>query len=183
VPAPAKELAMTPSRTAARFFAWFVALWLAAGPAQAGPNRPFKGSFDVEERIGRLTSCPGVDGQPGPGATFTGTGHATHLGQVELNSQHCITIKLDQPDKQVYVSNGHMRLTAPNGDWLLADYAGFFTRVSDDVFSFEGNYYITGGTGRFAEASGTGALFGTAQGSFTTVSQTLRLSADGHIRY
>jgi hypothetical protein len=172
-----------------RSFEWLVALWLAlvglasASLAQAaGPGRPFKASLELDHRLGRSTSCTGLDGQPGPGGTFGGTGHATHMGAVELHSTHCITVPAD-PEKPVYVFNGRMRVTTPNGDVMLADYAGYFNPVSDGVYAFEGNYYITGGTGRFEDASGTGALFGNLQGYFNVVLQAATLSAQGRIRY
>ena len=55
----------------------------AASLAYAGPTRPFKGSLDLEERIGRLTRCPGPQGQPGTGGTLNGAGRASHLGRMQ----------------------------------------------------------------------------------------------------
>jgi hypothetical protein len=107
-----------------------------ASLALAAPSRPFNASLEFQQHLGRGTSCPGVEGQPGPAGTFGGTGHASHLGAVEMHSGHCLSITLDNP---IYVFNGAMRLTAANGDAVLADYAGFFTLVSAGVYSFEGN--------------------------------------------
>jgi hypothetical protein len=92
-------------------------------------------------------------------------------------------LPVDHADNPIYAFNGAMRVTAANGDVVLADYAGFFTLVSAGVYSFEGNYFIKGGTGRFQNASGTGALFGTLQGDFTTFAQTVALTAEGRISY
>ena len=70
-----------------------------------------------------------------------------------------------------------MTLTAANGDAVRADYSGFFALVSPGGYSFEGNYFIKDGTGRFQDAAGTGPLFGT--GSFSSFT----LTAEGGISY
>lgn len=162
--------------------AWLMALLLAsAGAAHAAANRPFKASVSVEEHLGRIGRCPGDQpGVPGLGGTLSGTGHATHLGATTIGAEHCMQVRQDQT---VYISDGHMVLTAANGDTVLADYAGFFTPVSAGVYAFEGNYFITDGTGRFQGAGGSGAVFGTLQGTLPSLSQTLSLTAEGSIRY
>ena len=162
--------------------ACLMALLLAsAGAAHAAPNRPFKASMTVEEHLGNIGRCPGSQpGVPGLGGTLSGTGQATHLGATTVGGEHCVQVRQDQT---VYISDGHMVLTAANGDTVLADYAGFFTPVSAGVYSFEGNYFITDGTGRFQGAGGSGAVFGTLQGTLPSQSQTLSLTAEGSIRY
>lgn len=167
-----------------RASAWLAALMLAsAGLAQAGPSRPFKASLEIEHRVGRLTRCPGLQGQPGAGGTFTGTGHATHLGTVEMHADHCIRLDANRPDKPVYVFEGHMHMTAANGDQLDADYSGQFTRTSEGAYVFDGYYYVTGGTGRFDDSDGSGVLFGTVKGDFPSQSHGVSMSAEGRIRY
>ena len=162
--------------------ACLMALLLAsAGAAHAAPNRPFKASMTVEEHLGNIGRCPGSQpGVPGLGGTLSGTGHATHLGATTVGAEHCVQLRQDQT---VYISDGQMVLTGANGDTVLADYAGFFTPVSAGVYSFEGNYFITDGTGRFQGAGGSGALFGTLQGTLPSLTQTLSLTAEGSIRY
>lgn len=172
---------MKPFKPATAWSAWLMALVLAsAGAAHAAPDRPFKASMDVQEQLGRIGRCPGDQGLPGLGGTLSGTGHATHLGATTIGAEHCVQVRQDQ---SVYIFDGHMVLTAANGDTVLADYAGFFTPVSTGVYAFEGNYFITDGTGRFQGASGTGAVFGTLQGTLPSLSQTLSLTAEGSIRY
>jgi hypothetical protein len=171
-------------KPATPYISWLMILLLLifANLAYAAASRPFKATFDVEQRLGRADRCPRSDqGVPGPAGTFNGTGHATHLGAVQVGAEHCLTTKQDMTS--VYVFNGKMVLTGANGDVVLADYVGFFTLVSTGVWSFEGNYFITGGTGRFLDASGTGALFGTLQGQFPGFSQTVSLTAEGRISY
>lgn len=143
--------------------------------ASAAPSRPFKASLDLTVTgIGRLEKCPGTPGVPGGGENLSGTGHATHLGAVQVGASHCVNAV---QDVNFYFFNGEMVLTAANGDIVRADYSGFFTLVSPDVYSFQGNYFIKDGTGRFQGATGMGALFGT--GNFST----LTLTAEGSINY
>src|SRR3954469_3889136 len=125
---------MKPFTPAKPWSAWLMALLMASsGAAHAAPNRPFKASMDVEEHLGRIGRCPGEQGQAGLGGTLSGTGHATHLGATTIGGEHCLQVRQDQ---SVYVFDGHMVLTAANGDTVLADYAGFFTPVSTDAYSF-----------------------------------------------
>ena len=94
---------------------------------------------------------------------------------MEARSSHCV-----DPVQQVnfYFFVGKLALTAANGDLVNADYSGFLTLVSPGVYSFEGNYFIKDGTGRFQGASGTGALFGTGD-----LANVLTLTAEGRISY
>ncbi len=151
--------------------------------AAAEPSRPFKASLEATHSIGRLTRCPGVDGQPGPGATFTAAGRATHLGAVQMHSDHCIILTRESPGTPVHVLDGRMYWVAANGDLLHAHYAGVFTADAQGVYTFEGSYYVTGGTGRFSDAGGTGALSGTLHGDFPVQSQSLTLSVRGRLSY
>jgi hypothetical protein len=158
--------------------AWLMVLLLLASAtlANAAPSRPFKATIDLTVTgIGREEKCPGTTpGVPGGGEQLSGTGHAAHLGAVQVLANHCVN---SVQQVNFYFFNGQMALTAANGDVVRADYSGFFTLVSPDVYSFEGNYFITGGTGRFQDAVGTGALFGT--GSFLSFT----LTAEGGISY
>ena len=55
-------------------------------------------------------------------------------------------------------SSGTARFTAANGDILLATVAGQATRTSPTTLSIVEVYTITGGTGRFADATGNFTL-------------------------
>lgn len=143
--------------------------------ASAGASRPFKGTVELTATgMGRLEKCPGSPGLPGGGETVQGTGHATHLGAIQLTASHCVNLV---QEVNFYLFNGEMAVIASNGDVVHADYSGFLTLVSPGVYSFEGNYFIKDGTGRFDGAIGTGALVGT--GSLSS----LTLTADGSISY
>lgn len=151
-----------------------------AAPASAGPDRPFKAKVDIQELLGRSTRCLGDQGQPGLEGHFRGSGQATHVGAVQLLSAHCVT---QMQNGSTFISRATMTLEAANGDRLTGEYSGFITRSDAGVFTFEGTYFITGGTGRFVNASGTGALFWTVEGDFFTQVHNVSLTADGRISY
>lgn len=79
-------------------------------------------------------------------------GHATHLGR--YTSLAMITI-VPQGQGQPPAFNGVATFVAANGDQLYIDYFGVVTRPFPDGEG-EGLYEFTGGTGRFAGASGRG---------------------------
>ncbi len=97
------------------------------------------------------------------------------MGSVQVESSHCVDVS---QQVNFYVSRGQMTLTGPDGGLVLADYAGFLTLLSAGAYAFEGNFYVTGGTGRYRDASGTGVLFGAGD-----LSTTWKLTADGRISY
>jgi hypothetical protein len=162
-----------------RYFAWLMVLLLTYSSLAyaASPSRPFKATLEMTVTgQGRGPNCPEVTpGLHGGAQLLSGTGHATHLGAVDARSSHCADLV---QQVNFYFFNGKMTPTAPNGDVVHADYSGFLTLVSPGVYSFEGNYFIKDGTGRFQGASGTGALFGT--GDFSNI---LTLTTEGRISY
>ena len=80
-----------------------------------------------------------------------GTGTATYLGRY----REYVTMVIDLPTLS---STGTATLTAANGDTLLATVAGQSTRTSPTTLSIVEVYTITGGTGRFADATGSFTL-------------------------
>jgi hypothetical protein len=80
-----------------------------------------------------------------------GTGTATHLGRY---TEH-VTMVINLPTLS---STGAATFTAANGDTLLATVAGQATRTSPTTLSIVEVYTITGGTGRFADATGSFTL-------------------------
>lgn len=81
-----------------------------------------------------------------------GTGHATHLGRSEWFFSHDLNLT-------TYTWEGFFIFTAANGDELYVDTIGGVrpTEDSDIVVSF-GDGVITGGTGRFENATGEFSL-------------------------
>jgi hypothetical protein len=84
-----------------------------------------------------------------------GGGTATHLGKY---TEH-ITMQINLPTRH---SMGAATFTAANGDTLTATVEGQATPESPGVLSIVEVYSITGGTGRFADATGSFTLHSTA---------------------
>jgi hypothetical protein len=85
------------------------------------------------------------------------------MGKVTLASVDCINPDPNNPDPLNPVffsfSSNQLVLTAANGDQIFATYAGTFT-IAVAVGVINGGYHITGGTGRFSKARGTGIVQG-----------------------
>lgn len=121
----------------------FVALFVGCPVAvAAGEVVPFKGRLE-----GVVTVTP-LD----PQFIFvriTGTGNATQLGRFTVDIPHLV-------DVQASTGIGSYAFTAANGDTLTADFTGRATpTVTPGVFSIVETAAITGGTGRFAGATGS----------------------------
>ena len=118
-------------------------------------EKPLKASFVTQEQVGFKPDCPSRFG----GST-TGKGNSTHLGKVSLTGTDCIT-----PVENYYTFEGKLTLTAANGDKLTGDYSGLFTPATTastgSMYNLaEAKFNITGGTGRFAKATGSAELTG-----------------------
>jgi hypothetical protein len=82
-------------------------------------------------------------GQNGVEITTSGSGQATHLGEYTRTEQ--LTL-----DPSTGTFTGSIVFTSADGSELYCDLTGGFTGLN----TASGTYYFTGGTGRFAEASG-----------------------------
>ena len=108
----------------------------------AGEEVPFKGSLEGVETITPLAD-------PFIFALLNGTGHATHLGRFTLVGPHTVNLATS-----TWI--GSLAFTAANGDTLTADFTGTATGPpTNGVESTMETAVITGGTGRFAGASGS----------------------------
>jgi hypothetical protein len=136
-----------------------------AAPATAKKTLPFKGSLQAVETYALNFPTLTVDA--------AGSGNATHLGRFTLN--YHVTAQLS-PDGSG-IGSASAQFVAANGDSLFADGSGQAT-VTDtpNVDRIVETYTITGGTGRFTNASGsftgerlvnlaTGATSGTFDGN------------------
>jgi hypothetical protein len=104
----------------------------------------------------------------------TGSGHATQLGDFTTHYRECFFPATGA------VTDGSFRLTAANGDTIVGTYGGQVSPTGDStVFAYDDPGVITGGTGRFAGASGivdtrgvvnlaTGEYSGTITGSVSS---------------
>jgi hypothetical protein len=112
-----------------------------AGPAAAAKGVPFHGTIQgieiAEVQFPKLF----VDG--------SGSGNATHLG--------CFTLAYEvEVDFLTRTTFGSYVFTAANGDNVFTDIIGFGTPTENpDVHSIVEVHTITGGTGRFAGATGS----------------------------
>jgi hypothetical protein len=85
-----------------------------------------------------------------------GTGTATQLGRY---TEH-VVMTINIPTLS---SMGAATFTAANGDTLTASVVGQATRTGPTALSIVEVYTITGGTGRFADATGTFTLHSTLE--------------------
>jgi hypothetical protein len=145
---------------------------LTAGLSQvaAGEQRPYKArgpEWVVQEGPGGACGADRIDVQ------VEGKGEATHLGQYTISRHHCFN-----PASAAF-EDGTFEQTAANGDKIFGTYSGFVAGVVEvddqgnpQVIIINGPQLITGGTGRFAGATGKGDLYSefnllTHQGEFT----------------
>jgi|SRR4051794_32917634 hypothetical protein len=113
---------------------------LASVAVSAAAETPFKGTVSALET-----------GQTVPPTRFLdrkGTGTATHLGRY---TEH-VVMQINLPTLS---STGAATFTAANGDTLNTSVVGQATRTSPTTLAIVETYTITGGTGRFADATGT----------------------------
>jgi hypothetical protein len=100
--------------------------------------RPFKGSFEGTQRATPLAPpFLRVEGEA--------TGTATHLGDFSVEFPHTVNLALAR-------GTGTYTFVAANGDRLTADFNGQATVGT--VTTIVEEAVITGGTGRFANATG-----------------------------
>ena len=152
----------------------FVALTGLAAPVAAGAaegaNVPFKG------RLAGVETTTGFTPPSTVSIVLEGTGNTTHLGRFTLVNPHDV-------DLSTMTGCGPEVLTAANGDSVTAEGCGVATVVSGSppfaTLSIVEDYEITGGTGRFAGATGsyhverifdqaTGVTTGSFEGTITS---------------
>jgi hypothetical protein len=133
------------------------------GHVAAGKELPFKGSLEGVVTITPLTS-------PFLSVSIEGTGNATHLGRFTVENLHVANTTNG-------TSTGTYEFTAPNGDTLTAGFTGQASLTAPGVLSIVETATITGGTGRFASATGSF----TAERLFTLFSGLTTGSFEGTI--
>ena len=113
-----------------------------AGPVMAGEKVPFKGRLEAVETHTPLAP-------PFVMIDVDATGRATHLGEFTLDIEAILNFK-------TRAAVGSYEFTAANGDTLTAVFTGQSSpTATPGVIYIEEIATITGGTGRFAGASGS----------------------------
>ena len=170
-----------------RFLIPLVALLvsLAAGDAHAkgkakAKARPFKlNGTGVWDDITRALPVPA--GEEQPVATFAGEANATHLGKV---TQFGDLVLFSNPLATGSApGGGSVTLIAANGDEVYFDYDGVLFITGATSALGVGDLTITGGTGRFANATGQASFVAEfdLSGGFQNV--PMEVSVDGSITY
>ena len=112
-----------------------------AGPLAAANETPFRGTVQAVETHVVVFPTLSVNG--------TGSGNATHLGNFTMTYEAEVNLL-------THVAMGSIEFIAANGDRVFADFVGQSTPTAiPNVVSIVETATITGGTGRFAGATGT----------------------------
>jgi hypothetical protein len=118
----------------------------APSTAAGSGDLPLRGVIVGGGNVQPDTSCP-----LGIRTMVWGTGHVTHLGLTTMTGSHCT------PPPGADITGGVQTFVAANGDTLEVTYTATvkpFEPVEGAVMEGPGETPITGGTGRFAGASG-----------------------------
>jgi hypothetical protein len=123
-------------------------------PIDAGAARRFRVRVDLVQ-TGGPTEDPARCAPPTEVVELGGNGNGAGLGRVTVTASHCI---VDDPADPNF-TNGLMTISAARGDIFLS-YSG-----TDTAGVLEGTFTITGGTGLFAGATGSGTFSGVGSAS------------------
>jgi hypothetical protein len=104
---------------------------------------PFKGNIMVTFQL--------LQGPPVINQIISGNGTATHLGNWTFSANVMINVTTPPP----FRVTGTAMFTAANGDHFYSNVSGVSIPIGNDSIRSEITHTITGGTGRFQNASGT----------------------------
>jgi len=137
----------------------FSAMSFSVAPSFAQTAVPFSGTFTIDESLDFSpdSPCPVLTG------IISGQGKTTHLGRTTISGTNCVMPPADGAPPVYHFSDGKIVLMAANGDTLNGTFSGSFVPTGKGtVFTVvNGTYSFNRGTGRFAAATGSGALTGT----------------------
>jgi hypothetical protein len=140
--------------------------------ASAGPatTKPLEITGVFQERTGPSPRCPSKFG-----GTLAGVGDSAQMGRVVFMANDCIT-----PAPPLFSFAGRFFVTTLTGEQIYANYSGQFVPTGEGTkYVFSGaTFQITGGTGKYAKASGGGTLTGTED--IVTGNGNLKLAGQVH---
>jgi len=138
--------------------------------AFATQSRPFNGSFSGSFTLTSATT-----------ATVTSTGYFEHLGKTTIASTATGTGS-SAACEGGETDTEQQTFTSANGDEIFSSAMDVTCPTSPTVFQLTATFTITGGTGRFADASGSGITQLTA--TFTSMTTgTFSGTSTGTISY
>ena len=117
-------------------------------PASARDQVPFRAAFGTEVQIEFV--------YPFFYISVTGQGNASHLGATTAVTDNQIV------NVNTGMATATYTLTGANGDTVVLEMIFQTTFLPNNAVTFEGTYTVTGGTGRFYGATGSGDLAGSA---------------------
>lgn len=126
-----------------------------AGPVSAGDQIPFRGSMSGTASITPIAP-------PIVSVLLETSGSATQLGRFTLEAPHIV-------NQATLTASGTYVFTAADGSTLNASLSGSAVLVAPGVLAISETAAITGGTGRFAGATGS---FTTERTFFPATGQT-----------
>jgi hypothetical protein len=140
----------------------------AAGPALAGPT-PTRGFASHGSGTETSLSAPGCQNTGTHDCTVAtnGTANTTHMGVGPYVSDltiHWGSATSNGDGGYCAPADGTSTITGVNGDTITEDVSGMVCEVGPTSLTaphtFTGTFTITGGTGRFADATGSGTVTG-----------------------
>jgi len=99
-------------------------------------------------------------------ATTAGTGNANQMGRIESAGSLTIVGEASCGNEVGFAVEMQDTFTAANGDRLMTAITMQLCPIAPGIYHGVGTYVVTGGTGRFAGATGSGVFDGT--GNFNT---------------
>ena len=106
-------------------------------------DRPFKGSYTTSSEI--LQPAPILK------TRITGTGQVSQLGKSSFTALSTLNFTTQPP----FILGGTATFTAANGDEIYTSFTGTSTPAGEGMLNVVMTHTITGGSGRFQNASGS----------------------------
>jgi len=120
----------------------------------AGAQRPMNGQIELwGGPTGEACDANSIQ------ISLAGTGTLAHLGRVTVDATNCTAGELESGAADI--SGGTATFTAADGSTIAVTYSGQQDAPDGFVAAYTTTHTVTGGTGRFADASGTWTIAGT----------------------